>query len=96
MDLLVTYDVDTTDLAGEARLRRVAKACEAFGHRVQKSVFEVICTDADKLRLLARLHAIIDTDRDSIRFYRLPAGALNSVEHLGRSRTTDPRGPFII
>jgi CRISPR-associated endonuclease Cas2 len=96
MDLVVAYDVDTTTRDGERRLREVAKICEAHGHRVQKSVFEVVCRDADKVRLLAALQAVIAPDQDSVRVYRLPAGALDHVEHLGRPRTVDPRGPFVI
>ncbi|WP_428963014.1 CRISPR-associated endonuclease Cas2 [Micromonospora fluostatini] len=96
MDLLITYDVETTTPAGERRLRRVAKVCEAYGHRVQKSVFEVVCRDADKVKLVAELLDIIDPTRDSVRIYRLPANALDDVEHLGRARTMDPRGPFVI
>lgn len=96
MDLLVTYDVDTTSPAGQARLRRVAKICEAYGHRVQKSVFEVVCRDVDKVRLVAQLNAVIDTAQDSVRLYRLPARALDDVEHLGRAREVDPRGPLVI
>jgi len=96
MDLLVTYDVETATPQGERRLRKVAKICEAYGHRVQKSVFEVICNEADKIRLVAALQATIKPDQDSIRIYRLPAAALNNVEHLGRPRDVEPRGPFVI
>lgn len=96
MDLLVTYDVETASPAGQARLRRVAKICEAYGHRVQKSVFEIVCRDADKLRLVAALNAAINPAQDSVRLYRLPARALDDVEHLGRPRDIDPRGPFVI
>jgi CRISPR-associated protein Cas2 len=96
VDLLITYDVNTATSAGQARLRRVAKVCEAYGHRVQKSVFEVVCREADKLKLVAELHQIIDTTLDSIRIYHLPARALDNIEHLGVPRDADPRGPFVI
>jgi CRISPR-associated protein Cas2 len=96
VDLLVTYDVDTTTKAGEARLRRVARICEGYGHRVQQSVFEVVCQETDKLRLIAALHTVIDHAQDSIRLYRLPARALDEVEHLGIPREIDPRGPLVI
>jgi CRISPR-associated protein Cas2 len=96
MDLLITYDVETTTLAGRGRLRRVAKICEAYGHRVQKSVFEVVCRDVDKPRLIAALSSVIDPDHDSVRMYRLPPRALDKVEHLGTPREIDPRGPFVI
>ncbi|MER7006256.1 CRISPR-associated endonuclease Cas2 [Dactylosporangium sp. NPDC000555] len=96
MDLLVTYDVETITPQGQRRLHKVAKICEAYGHRVQKSVFEVVCRETDKLRLVAALNAAIDPLQDSIRIYRLPANALDDVEHLGRPRDVDPRGPLVI
>jgi CRISPR-associated endonuclease Cas2 len=96
MDLLITYDVETATPAGRSRLRRVAKICEAYGHRVQKSVFEVVCRDADKPRLIAALTSVIDHDHDSVRMYLLTPRALDHVEHLGTPRQVDPRGPFVI
>jgi CRISPR-associated protein Cas2 len=44
IDIVVTYDVNTEDAAGRKRLRKVAKICEAYGQRVQKSVFECSVT----------------------------------------------------
>lgn len=96
MDLLVTYDVETATPQGQRRLRKVAKICEAYGHRVQKSVFEVVCRESDKMRLVAALQEVIDQTQDSIRIYRLPARALDDVEHLGKPRLIDPRGPLVI
>lgn len=96
MDILVTYDVDTTTPEGRARLRRVAKICEAYGHRVQKSVFEIVLKETDKLRLVAKLNSTIDHTLDSVRLYRLPHRSLDDVEHLGKERDTDPRGPLVI
>jgi CRISPR-associated protein Cas2 len=96
MDLLVTYDVETVTPQGQRRLRKVAKICEAYGHRVQKSVFEVVCRETDKVRLVAALQEVIDPAQDSIRIYRLPARALDDVEHLGKPRLIDPRGPLVI
>ncbi len=96
MDLLVAYDVDTTTARGQMRLRQVAKICEAYGHRVQKSVFEVVCSEADKLRLVAALQRVIDPTQDSVRLYRLPSRALDEVEHLGVPRQVEPRGPIVI
>ncbi|MGW0710515.1 CRISPR-associated endonuclease Cas2 [Streptomyces sp. NPDC002643] len=83
MDLLLTYDVDTTSPAGRRRLRRVAKLCEGHGLRVQKSVFEIVADDKSLLRLLAQLSDTIDPDTDSIRLYRLPPGGFDSVQTLG-------------
>jgi len=96
MDLLVTYDVETATPAGQRRLRKVAKICEAYGYRVQKSVFEVVCSETDKVRMIAALQQTIDPTQDSIRIYRLPAHALDNVEHLGKPRLVNPRGPLVI
>lgn len=96
MDLIVTYDVDTTTPQGQRRLRRVAKVCEGYGQRVQFSVFEVVCNEPDKLKLVAALRDEIDEERDSIRIYRLPAGALDDVQFLGMGRDLDHRDPLII
>ncbi|MFJ5279836.1 MULTISPECIES: CRISPR-associated endonuclease Cas2 [Streptomyces] len=45
MDLLLTFDSDTTSPAGQRRLRRVVRLCEGHGLRVQKSVFEVVAAE---------------------------------------------------
>jgi CRISPR-associated endonuclease Cas2 len=96
MDLLITYDVETATPAGRSRLRRVARICEGYGHRVQKSVFEVVCSDSAKPRLVAALSAAIDHHSDSIRIYQLPPRALDDVDYLGAPRQVDPRAPIVI
>lgn len=85
MELLITYDVDTTTPAGQRRLRRVAQTCEAYGLRVQKSVFEIVCTEAQWLLMRHRLLEIINEEHDSIRVYRLPVGSFAQAQHLGHS-----------
>ncbi|MGH3567732.1 MAG: CRISPR-associated endonuclease Cas2 [Pseudonocardia sp.] len=96
MELLITYDVGTTDRAGERRLRRVAKICEGIGHRVQKSVFEVVCDPVQRVRLEAALLDTIDRDRDSVRIYRLGHGTFTDARHLGAAAVPAHRGPLIV
>ena len=62
MLVLVTYDVRTAEGGGARRLRRVAKACQDFGQRVQYSVFEIEVDPAQWTLLKARLEAIIDRE----------------------------------
>ena len=52
MWVLITYDVSTETGAGRARLRRVAKACEGYGQRVQKSVFECTVSETTYERII--------------------------------------------
>lgn len=96
MDLLLTYDVDTTNLEGARRLRRVAKICEGYGVRVQKSVFEVVCTEAQLVQLEHRLTETMDLSTDSIRIYRLPGRTLEDVRELGSGTRPVHRGDQII
>jgi CRISPR-associated protein Cas2 len=85
--VLIAYDVSTVDKAGEKRLRRVARACEDFGQRVQKSVFECRVEPLDWVTLRHRLLTEIDPKRDSLRFYFLDAGV--RIEHYGAGEPTD-------
>ena len=96
MELLVTYDVETTSRQGERRLRQVAKVCEGIGHRVQKSVFEVVCNPAQRLQLEAKLLDIIDPSLDSVRIYQLDRGTFTAARHLGASMAVPHAGPLIV
>ena len=84
MMVVLSYDVDTSDSAGAKRLRKVAEVCEAYGCRVQNSVFELLIEPAQLVALKARLTAVIDADKDSVRFYRLGSNWRPRVESLGR------------
>lgn len=96
MDLLVTYDVDTTSPEGRRRLRRVAKLCEGYGLRVQQSVFEIVTDEKSLLQLLAQLNIIIDADTDNIRIYRLPNRALKDVQTLGIAQAQPHREDLVL
>lgn len=95
MLMLVTYDISTSDEGGARRLRRVAKACQDYGQRVQYSVFECEVDPAQWASLRARLIGEIDQDKDSLRFYRLGANWRSRVEHVGAKRTYDPGAPMV-
>jgi CRISPR-associated protein Cas2 len=96
MELLVTYDVNTTTPEGRRRLRKVAQVCEGYGLRAQKSVFEIVCSDADLLTLTDSISRVIDHDHDSIRIYRMRAGAFQSARSLGAGIPLPHRGPLIM
>jgi CRISPR-associated protein Cas2 len=96
MLVLVTYDVRTSEPGGERRLRRVAKACQDFGQRVQFSVFEIEVDPAQWAKLKARLISLIDPQHDSLRFYMLGANWERRVEHVGAKPAADLNGPLIV
>ena len=60
------YDVNAETKDGRRRLRRVAKACEGFGARVQKSVFECDLKETAYVKLRHDLLKIIDEGQDDL------------------------------
>lgn len=87
MMVLITYDVDTTSMAGKKRLRKVAKECVDYGRRVQNSVFECLLTEAQFCLLKNRISSLIDDDLDSIRFYFLGNNWNKRIEYIGKITT---------
>ena len=96
MFVLISYDVSTSSPGGQKRLRRVAKACQDYGQRVQFSVFECIVDPGQWEKLKQRLINEIDPEKDSLRFYYLGANWRRRVEHVGAKESLDQEGPLII
>ncbi len=95
MLVLVSYDVSIEE-NGQKRLRRVAKACQDYGQRVQYSVFECIVDPAQWTALRHRLVEEIDLKLDSLRFYFLGSNWKRRVEHIGAKPAVDIEGTLII
>ena len=96
MMVLISYDVCTMDQAGKTRLRKVAKECQNHGQRVQNSVFEADLDYSSFLKLKDRLLKLVDTEKDSLRFYYLGNRWEGRVEHIGAKKTYNPEGVIII
>ena len=96
MLVLITYDVNTEDAAGRRRLRQIAKKCVDYGQRVQNSVFECLLDTGQCRRLQADLLAIMNPEKDSLRFYYLGRQHEKKVVHFGAKRTYLPEEPLIL
>ncbi len=96
MLVVVAYDVCTEDKAGRRRLRRVAQACEDYGQRVQKSVFECLLREADWARLRHRLLTEYSVKEDSLRFYFLDEITRVKTEHHGVRKPIDLDGVLVV
>ncbi len=94
--VIVCYDVNTETRAGRRRLRRVAKACEGVGQRVQKSVFECRVDLARLEELERRLLKEIDLDLDCLRLYRMADTRGCEVREHGRFKATDFDEPLVL
>jgi CRISPR-associated protein Cas2 len=89
MLVLITYDVSVISEGGQRRLRRIAKACQDYGMRVQNSVFECDVDSAQFVILRDRLVDIFDPENDSLRFYFLGKKGRRKVEHMGAKVVPD-------
>ncbi len=95
MLVLITYDVNTETLAGQRRLRKVAKACQDYGQRVQNSVFECVIDPARLKQLQNTLAGLMDAEKDSIRYYYLGDDWRKRVVHVGAKASLDLEGTII-
>ena len=84
MLVIVTYDVSTETPGGRRRLRRVAKACEKIGQRVQQSVFECRVSQMQYEQLERQLLEIIDLKEDNLIEVRGREIHLRNVKGLER------------
>ncbi len=96
MLVLISYDVSTEDAQGKTRLRRVAKLCEKYGQRVQKSVFECLVPPDLLVTLKSGLRKAMDDEKDSLRIYYLGSNWEKRVEHYGVNEGYNPEGPLIL
>ncbi len=96
MLVLITYDVNTEDLAGRTRLRKAAKQCVNYGQRVQNSVFECLLDASQAKRLQSELLKLINPEKDSLRFYYLGNKYDTKIEQFGAKAGYDPQGSLII
>lgn len=96
MLVVITYDVNTEDAAGRRRLRQIAKQCVNYGQRVQNSVFECLVDAAQCRALQAKLQALMDPEKDSLRFYYLGKRYETKIDHFGAKQTYEPEGLLMI
>lgn len=93
--ILVSYDVSTESQSGRRRLRHVAKVCQNYGQRVQKSVFECQVSKNTLHKLRTQLLDTYDQKEDSLRIYRIKEPTEENVEEYGTNESIDFEGPLI-
>lgn len=88
---MVSYDV-----SDHRRRRRLEQALQAFGVRVQYSVFECYFTLTEARFFLARLAADLDASTDSLRAYPLCAWCEQTLAEHGRGRRDEDKRVYLI
>jgi CRISPR-associated protein Cas2 len=96
IEILACYDVSTVTPAGQKRLRKMSKACCAYGQRVQYSTFELSVTPALLERFIQRALDVMDVREDSLRLYRLSGAREEVLQVFGRDGWIDFEAPLII
>lgn len=80
------YYIVCYDISSNKRRYRVGKYLQYYGHRVQRSVFEIyIRKEADLEQLQKRLKKLMKKS-DSIRFYHFPENARQRSKSLDNKR----------
>jgi CRISPR-associated protein Cas2 len=91
---LVAYDI-----VNDRRRDRVAKRLQAYGDRLQYSVFWVRASPAKLIRLQASMVSLINQKEDSLLICDLglaSAGASGRITVLGRSRPLTDDGALVV
>jgi CRISPR-associated protein Cas2 len=92
MLVLITYDVNTETDMGKKRLRQIARLCVNYGQRVQNSVFECMLDPVQLKTIQKQISDIMDTEKDSVRYYNLGKHWKHKIEHRGAKASYDPEG----
>lgn len=84
-----TLFVVSYDIPNDRRRNQMHKMLSGFGEWRQFSLFECFLTTKQYLQLQERLHALVDSDEDQVRIYRLCVSCMNKVESVGHDRPHD-------
>lgn len=103
MFTLITYDIESDKLRG-----KIAKCLEAWGSRVQYSVFECHLNSKEYKTVKKRLAALVKNEAlkssagkepagiTSIRLYQLCASCMDRVEIIGDGDITDDFAYYVV
>ncbi|MDK2083287.1 CRISPR-associated endonuclease Cas2 [Aliarcobacter butzleri] len=91
MKYLITYDIENNK-----RRKKVSDELEAYGYRVNFSVFECELNKTKMKNLVKKLEELIDKKKDSLRFYHVCENCVpKSFELCNREETFEKREYFI-
>lgn len=66
MKYLITYDIEN-----DKRRKKISDELEAFGYRVNYSVFECELNQTKLRKLKEKIEELVDVKYDSVRFYHI-------------------------
>ena len=91
MNYLVTYDIQNDN-----RRKKISDELEAFGSRVNYSVFECELNKTKLKKLKQKLEELIDKKEDSLRFYHICQSCVpKSFELCNKADVFEPLELFL-
>ncbi len=88
---LVVYDI-----RDPRRLQRVAKVLADYGHRVQRSKFEIEVGPAALRELYRRLAAEIEPAEDGVKYIPLCRSCQARIEVIGQGSYIEPDAEYVV
>lgn len=88
---LIAYDI-----SDDRRLRRVARVMEAYGDRLQYSVFICDLSASELIAWRSDLLELLDLHQDSVVVLDLGVPGATPIEMIGKSRRLPTTGPVIV
>ncbi len=91
MFYIVAYDI-----CEPSRLRRVARICEDYGIRIEKSVFQCDLPEEQFQNLWCELIDVIDDEEDAVVAYRICQSCIREAESMGVVPTFEKRVCYML
>lgn len=79
------------DISSDKRRNKVHKILSGFGQWTQYSLFELFLTDKEMVLLQSKLEKVLNSEKDSVRFYPLCAACLKQVKTVGSEPPKEPK-----
>lgn len=91
MQLLIAYDIQD-----DKRRKKISDILEAFGYRVNFSVFEISISKTKYAKLLRHLQEILAKKEDSLRIYHICENCIKqSIELCNKPSIFEPKEMFV-
>jgi len=78
------------DIVDNKRRTKLQKVADAYGERVNDSVYECWLTPSDEAALAKKVRRLVNDHEDAVYFYRLCAACLQRKTSMGLQLETQP------
>ena len=83
------------DIASPRRLRRVARTCELYGVRLEKSLFKCCLTEKQFEQFWSELIALVDDNEDFLLSFPINAYTIRDIRSIGHFQHLDRQTCFV-